>query len=524
MPLSILDLPTELLLAIITETDLPSQDVYSLALVCRRLHFAALPVYFSRHGLPSSTRSVQITIRTDRRDLLAALRVALFDTPLDHINFIFSPPDPDLDPITTSVTPLIEQLQRVQGFLSDSTCIKHVSLDLDHRDCVSYLTAGSDDAPRAWAKGLGAVLNCILETQCTTLTVLHGRYLAKAYELPPIVKPVSWLGRLISWVYPVTAQQPPESQRVSQHGVERIELALPREFSRVSQLTCIHIHSTTLILPLGLKWTLGVLRSCPISQITFSKIAVESDVWGSVLPLIASAAPSLTSVGFVDLEILPAPEIMAFVAQLHRLEDLAILPSDRDELPRLLEGVLLLRSRTPPPHLPHLTHLRTDPAILCHLLRGGSLPALKDVTVSFHPILGVGHIAQILTAISGVLAADAHAPAPLLVVATTPSSQPLRSYGGDVPPEFSDVLDGVQRLEIDYVISTAPAVVEEAIRCMALRVAAFRRATSVAIKLEPHADVGNLPQRLASSIVRTEFLQAIEVNGRVYPLVHGDGR
>ncbi|KAJ6517409.1 hypothetical protein C8R47DRAFT_1255005 [Mycena vitilis] len=145
----------------------------------------------------------------------------------------------------------------------------------------------------------------------------------------------------------------------------------------------------------------------------------------------------------------------------------------------------------------------------------GSLPTMKHVTVPFHPTLGVEHIAQILTAISGVLAADADAPAPQLDSIVAAAA---------VPPEFSGALDRVQRLEIDYVISNAPAVVEEAIQCMALRVAAFRRAKSVAIKLEPEADVGDLPQRLvlASSIARTDFLQAIEVNGKKYPLVHAD--
>ncbi|KAJ7624254.1 hypothetical protein DFH06DRAFT_1481597 [Mycena polygramma] len=518
MPLSILDLPTELLLPILT--DLPSQDVYSLALVCRRLHFTALPVYFSRHGLPSSTRSIQIRVRTDRRDLLAALRVALFDTPLDHIDFIFSHPDPDAT--TPSVAPLLEQFQRVEGFFSKVTSIQNVSLDLDHGDCFSYsyhLSVGSDEALRAWAKGFGDLLNCVVETRSTSLTVLHGGYFSYAYELSPAVKRASWLGRMISWAKTFTGRQRPAFRRVSQQGVAYVAIALPRQLSRASHLTCIHIHSRALILPPGVSWTLGVLRNCPISQLTFSNFWVPSTIWETVLPLIASAAPGLTSVGFIELNLLPEHNIMDFLARLPGLVDVTISASE--------ESSKLFLPTTPRPRLPHLTHLRTDPFIVCYLLsREGSLPALSSVTMLFSSISRVEHIAKILITIIDMLAAHPRRPAPLLAVATTRSSEPLRSSGGDdVTPEWSAALDHVQRIEVNWVVSSdvvSSDVVEEAIRRITLRVAKFRRANNVAIKLEPDADIGDLPQRLAGSIVRTEFLQTIEVNGREYPLLHGE--
>ncbi|KAJ7624206.1 hypothetical protein DFH06DRAFT_1481566 [Mycena polygramma] len=518
MPLSILDLPTELLLAIFTETDLPSQDVYSLALVCRRLHFTALPVYFSRHGLRSGTRSIQITIRTDRRDLLAALRIALFDTPLDHISFVFTHPDPYST--TASVTPLLEQFRRVEGFLSDFTAIQLVSLDLA-RHHVSYPSVGSDELLRTWAKGFGDLLNCIAQTRCTALTVLHGDHFV-AYELFQ-VKPASWMSRLISWVYPASAQQPPEFQRVSQQGVVYVAIVLPHHLSRASHLTCIHIHSATLILPPGLSWTLGVLRNCPISKLTFSKISVRQSVWEIVLPLIASAAPGLTSVRFFNLYHFPEPGVMAFLALLPRLVDLDISFPDNC----LRVGLYFVRPGQrppPPPYLPCLTHLRIEPSLLSSIFsHNNSIRALETVTVVFHPLITVERTAEMIPRILSLV--NTHCPstpAPLLGLATTRSSYVLDSPSGNMTPELSASLDHVQRFEVDWDISFD--AVEKAIRGIVLRVAAFRRVKSVAIKLEPEADVGDLPQRLASSIARTEFLQVIEVNGREYPLVRGDRR
>ncbi|KAJ7624212.1 hypothetical protein DFH06DRAFT_1481573 [Mycena polygramma] len=511
MPLSILDLPTELLLAIFTETDLPSQDVYSLALVCRRLHFTALPVYFSRYGLHSSTRSVQITMRTDRRDLLAALQMALFAHPLDHINFIFSRPDPD--PPTPSLAPLLGQFRRVEGFFSKFTSIQNVSLDLDHEDRLSYMSLGSDEALRTWAKGFGDVLNRVAETQCTSLTVLHGSYFSEAYE--PAVKPASMLGRLISWVKTVAAQQPPKFQRVSQQGVAYVAIALPHQFPRASHLTCIHIHSTTLILPPGLSWTLGVLRNCPISQLTFANILVGQDIWETVLPLIASAAPGLTSVRFSDLYHFPEPGVMPFLALLPRLVDLDI--SFPDNCLRL--GLYFVRPgqrRPPPPYLPCLTHLRIEPSLLSYLFSHNHLiPALKTITVLFSPLITVECLAGTIPRILELTHCPS-APAPLLGFATTRSSYVLDSPSGNMTPELSASLDHVQRFEVDWDISLD--AVEKAIKGIVLWVAAFRRVKSVAIKLEPEDDVGDLPQRLASSIARTEFLQVIEVNGREHPL------
>ncbi|KAJ6517394.1 hypothetical protein C8R47DRAFT_1312884 [Mycena vitilis] len=214
-------------------------------------------------------------MRTDRRDLLAALRVSLFDTPLDHIDFIL---------ILTQLRP------RWLPFSNDPNAL-WVSFPKSHPlgmypststvdIAPSYVSVGSDEALRAWANGFGNLLNCMTsETQFTTLTVLHGSYFSEAYELSPTINHPSWLSQVVCWVKTVPARRRPDFRRASQQGVAYVAI----EFPRVSHLNCLHVHSTTLILPPGLTLTLNVLRKLP-NLTTFSKILVGSDIWGTVLP------------------------------------------------------------------------------------------------------------------------------------------------------------------------------------------------------------------------------------------------
>ncbi|KAJ7664664.1 hypothetical protein DFH06DRAFT_1470926 [Mycena polygramma] len=530
MSLSILDLPTEILVVIFADQLLSLRDVCSLSLVCGQLHFTALPIYLSSNGLDSSTGSADITIRTDRCDLLLALRLALFDISLDHINFIFP------HPADTSVFSLLEPLRRVEGFLSRLPSIKSVSLQFSDYQYGYHHSGGSDEALRAWARAFGDLLNCIVQTQCTTLTVMHGShfadvYFADAYQLVTAEtvepqRPVSWLGRLIYGrrKAPIApGPRAPEFQRVSQQGLEYVEIALPRDFSRASRLTCMHIHSTMLMLPPCLSWTLEVLRSCPISQLSFSEVSLKLAVWKAVLALIATASPRVTSVSFINIEVTAECEIMAFLPRLPRLAELTIstVYASLRSIP-ILDGFFIGLSAMHPPHLPSLTHLRTGPFFTYYLLaRGHLLPSLRTVTLLLNSGFVHLDLADLVRNLAPITSAiDAHPCCPPLTVAMTLSPVPgwrwdVQSWA-DVQPDLRPPLDRVERLEIEATIS--PDVLEDLVSKTTLRVAVFRRAKSVTMKLEPEAAVGTLPQQLARSIPRTEFLQAIEVNGKEYVL------
>ncbi|KAJ7645201.1 hypothetical protein DFH06DRAFT_1136664 [Mycena polygramma] len=519
MSLSLLDLPTELLLQIFTDADLPVQELYSLALLCRHLHFIALPVYFLRNGLDSESRSLQIVMRHDRRDLLAALRVALI-VPAPHVNdiaFVF----PRVNYI--SILPLLEHLKRVQDFLSRIPSISKVSLKFGDVDGLCILAWGNDTMLRGWVRGLGDLLNCILAKQCTSLTVLYGSHLTKAYTIvdddvaPTPVPPrrASWLRRLIfrekAPTFQIVTHGPPPLRRVIGPGDDYVKIRLKLKRRQASRLTSLHIQSRILLLPPGLSWTLDVLRSSPISHLTISDILLPSHIWTMVLSLFASAAPSLTSVTFHDVLWIPQGEAMRFIAQLNGLVELTIT------------GFCLRISDTPPPRLPHLTRLRAPPWIIRYLLRQEGLPALQSVTVECCAFDGAyaGLVAEMLDSL--ILALDAVPRPTVPVFALVMYMDAWWDTWNWVHPTYRASLDRIQRIEMVLPSSTATDLSRgvDVIASIASRIGAFRRAVSAGVRFESKADsdVGTLPQRLAGAIVRTAFLQRIEVSGREYSLV-----
>ncbi|KAJ6595127.1 hypothetical protein DFH09DRAFT_159014 [Mycena vulgaris] len=111
-PTGILDLPTEILVDILENPTFPIDTLYALASLSRRLHFIALPIYFSRHGMPSTPNSVVITMRMNRKDLLSALQIALFIPQIDSITCIFPHPS------CTSIFPILPHLRRLESHCS----------------------------------------------------------------------------------------------------------------------------------------------------------------------------------------------------------------------------------------------------------------------------------------------------------------------------------------------------------------------------------------------------------------------
>ncbi|KAJ7440730.1 hypothetical protein FB451DRAFT_1442934 [Mycena latifolia] len=155
-PIGLVDLPTELLLKIF-EHPIPTDTLYSLALLCRRLHFTALPLYFSRHSMDSTANSVLIHMRTDRRDVLTALQTALFTPETQNITCVFPRSS------CTSIFPLLPHLRRLERFISRLPFVNDVILRFDAQGSVCF-SVGDDQA----LKDLGGLLNCIVTASCGT--------------------------------------------------------------------------------------------------------------------------------------------------------------------------------------------------------------------------------------------------------------------------------------------------------------------------------------------------------------------
>jgi hypothetical protein len=109
----LLDIPDELLLCIFV--NLTADELLTLAVLCRRLHYISLPLYFNRHGLVDPQDQDEFSLKTWEAihvrpqdwALVRALRLALFIKSLKH--FLCAPRNIE------DVRAAIQLIQRLDG-------------------------------------------------------------------------------------------------------------------------------------------------------------------------------------------------------------------------------------------------------------------------------------------------------------------------------------------------------------------------------------------------------------------------
>ncbi|KAJ7249771.1 hypothetical protein B0H12DRAFT_1121671 [Mycena haematopus] len=346
----IVDLPTEILVDIFERPTFPTDTLYALALLCRRLHFIALPIFLSRHGFTPGSNSVVIKMDAGCHDILAALNMALFAPQPQSITCALPHPS------CTSIFPLIPHLERLENYISHLPSVQCVTLVLDDRGSVC-LSVGDDRALRTWTVHLERLLNCIVKKQCSSLTILHGGQFTRTYEVATANARPSHIQTLFSALPKLLRGKDSETQefrRAPHQGPRRIEMdsCYPS-----SKLTSLDIRSAALILPPGLRWTLTALRNCGIKSLTLGRGVEYSDIWGTVFPLIASAARGLTSLMLVDVDSISDEDILDFIARLPQLRHLTIASGRQSKIRETATPLIPLRFlesiRAPPPFSPH---------------------------------------------------------------------------------------------------------------------------------------------------------------------------
>ncbi|KAJ6595144.1 hypothetical protein DFH09DRAFT_159175 [Mycena vulgaris] len=505
-PTGILDLPTEILVDILENPTFPTNTLYALALLSRRLHFIALPIYFSRHGMPSTPNSVVITMQTDRKDLLSALQIALFIPQIDSIACIFPHPS------CTSIFPILPHLRRLESLIARLSSVKHVTLQLDTMGSIC-LSVGDDQALRGWTSHLESLLNCIVEKRCSSLTMVHGGQFTRAYELSPPAPCGRWTrrGLFASLLRLCSRDMPaPEFMRVSRQGQSCVEMNMPSSVSRSSHLTSLDIQSAILILPPGLHWTLAALRHCHTIPLTLGLLSVEANTWTTVLPLIASAGPNLTTIVLQGAETVPDGDILAFLSQLPLLTDVIIASKNPTSIYPYGTPIIPFR---------HLEQLRAPPNFIQHFLRHhpACFPQIKYICISWPihpPSIDVVVLCALIASIISRL--DARGLAPELSVSLDTMMYRYAFTSNGLNDDLRKCLDRIQALEIRVLPFFFTDVGE-----MGSWIAIFRSVRRVDITLlnSRPADIRLDVGRLVKAIKPTDFLDRISVNGEVYQLV-----
>lgn len=125
-------------------------------------------------------------METSGWDILTALQTALFISTMTEITFILPHPS------STSISPFLTHLQRVEHFISRFPSVKNISLRLANTGC-DCLSVGGDAELRAWASKFGSLLNCILGRQCVATVARQPLYqVLPAPSAGDIQQPHAW--------------------------------------------------------------------------------------------------------------------------------------------------------------------------------------------------------------------------------------------------------------------------------------------------------------------------------------------
>ncbi|KAF8185283.1 hypothetical protein K438DRAFT_1973994 [Mycena galopus ATCC 62051] len=517
------DLPTEILLAILEHPTISNETLYFLAFLSQRLNSIALAVYFSRIGLDLEAKSFTIPLHTDqdRPDLLSALQICLSVSSMQRVDCIFSHPG------SNDILPFLKQMKRVENFFSRLASIKEVSLTFGPSSKGWCPAPGSDEVLGAWATQLRDLLNCIFASGCSSLTILQGPQLIDAYQLdssaPPnyLPKPAGKVG------------MPPKTKKFgffkfrrppNQGTTDGLCSAIPRLSARLSDLNFLSIESAVLVTLPGLFWTLAALHQSSITTLRIRMSLIEPHIWSTVLPLLASVCPNLTTVSLTELD---SPSgyhntysetlALAFLARFPRLAHVEM--THMCAIRSFEGGPWALKSfrgmtKGPTASLTHLTTLRAPANIVAHLLP--SLPSVHSVCIFWISSSNLASLMRFMWRIVSTLAGRWRGSAPELTLWI----EHLRSAYDDVrvlhglTASQRKELARVERLHLENAILPAAKVGVSPRLFLTPVLGVFGGLKHVGVTTHHRDSVAQLVREVRA----TAMLKKIEVNGRTYDL------
>jgi hypothetical protein len=157
------DLPTELILLI--AQDLGNADLVSLAVLCRRLHHIALPLYFKRHRVQDIRGNLKVAFVND---YFPGLRVALFLDSAREMEFMF-PNSPHLHRNMRDAAHLITRFTEL-----DEVRLNFRNIIFRQSGRSTWVTNSQHDMTTL-APLICSLLDAIHAKSCTSFGVFYGR-------------------------------------------------------------------------------------------------------------------------------------------------------------------------------------------------------------------------------------------------------------------------------------------------------------------------------------------------------------
>ncbi|KAJ6519100.1 hypothetical protein C8R45DRAFT_950239 [Mycena sanguinolenta] len=257
MEVGILALPNEVLIQIF-EVDPGNPGVFSISTLCRRLHYLALPIYFTAHGIPDSQAllSKDLILLSTQLHLLGPLQTALFVRSLKHISCSFPLDTASLRHSSRRESRSYNNLffylvRRLTAFLGNLERVNEVTLEFQLE--YSVMSRSMDSALNAWNTTISALLDVIMEKGCTALNVQGGMFVVHSsqFQLTPSPRPAVQTERR-SVIYAF-------GRRIT----SMFRRGIGRKGKAQAGLRIFNIHSSILLLAPCYTWTLATLRASP---------------------------------------------------------------------------------------------------------------------------------------------------------------------------------------------------------------------------------------------------------------------
>nr|GAT44869.1 predicted protein [Mycena chlorophos] len=524
---SLLDLPDELLVAICSSRVLASEDLFRLALVCRRVHSIALHAFFALTvtGFGPESRSLTVHMATSGPDALSGLCVALFPLPpLEELFIVlpnvFSPID--IVYIGWNETKYLPaHLRKIEGFFTGLTgrlAPKAITLQLEeYRTDLWY--GATEDARAEAAAHLQSCFNVALGTGCETLSVLNGGFY---YQQPSSASGTGIVKRLRG----IFRDRP--SRDKSQSSIMR---------GTQPRMTSFDIGSNVLLAPEMVDWTLTVLRVSPITHLTISAMNLGPNLHR--LQDLAAVRPGLTSFTLREAEIVPwFHRIPAALAAFTSLVHLTIASRDGHlGIPRQFDLSLpfLESLRAPPRFIVGLLSQNLKAGRRCQaprlqavyafwvaLTHGASATPSPQLEAGMESKYHAWTLAELVSQITKRLEWHHLRPQATIGIKTEGTLWQSNQLGQRaftfqaLPPEFQSVMRQVTKLEMTVFMHHGDLdFVEHWTRL-------FPAAKEAKIEVGDRAfrdSFENTAERLAKNLRRQRQLEKVEINGRHFDLI-----
>ena len=340
-----------------------STELYALSLLCRRLHYLALPLFIHHQGAIVTPDLAVVAINIadsedEQIDALSALRIALFLPFVRRLVCHFQGHPTHLV--------LVRNIGRLRCLVHGLLFVTEMELYVDAT--LSQLDVSVDRMWREqWARTLGELCSSLQEKACHRLKITcpgdHERIYGPDVRPSP---PISHLSNFIHW-----------GMRPMDHPTSKLEPCFA--------LRSISILSPSFIcLPNANKklsaLSFGTIRSLILSSLTLHKLE-----WSKILPIIASVTSSrLSSLSMIAPFSSPA-DILKFVSSLPHLTSLELSP---------IMGLDTLTTLHHHYKLPKLTTLSAPIEYIRLLLASSSTPCSIQILTIVLPSLDMIYHSQ----------------------------------------------------------------------------------------------------------------------------------